>query len=309
MDLLRSKPERPLDSDCCGQGCDPCILDIYAEEIKIWEEECRQFLAGEKLCKKLTLQVKEESGPVLKPSEYNNFTIESVEKETGDSYRYRFKLPNGASLGLQAGQHVVVRGDVSREIITRQYTPVSDTGAKSFFELLIKIYETGRMSQYVKTWIVGTEVQMRGPCGTFEYQPNKYKRLYMLAVGTGIAPMAQIIQTVLNNEEDETMVTLLYGCKTYQDILLKTEIDDWSRYWNFTCTYFLSQEPEFESKVAYKYGDKVIQSRITCHTVHTVIPDEQDNFLVLICGTRSFEQDMIKCMTELNVTEQKYHKF
>lgn len=131
----------------------------------------------------------------------------------------------------------------------------------------------------------------------------------MLAVGTGIAPMAQIIQTVLNNEEDETMVTLLYGCKTYQDILLKTEIDDWSRYWNFTCTYFLSQEPEFESKVAYKYGDKVIQSRITCHTVHTVIPDEQDNFLVLICGTRSFEQDMIKCMTELNVTEQKYHKF
>ena len=63
----------------------------------------------------------------------------------------------------------------------------------------------------------------------------------MLAVGTGIAPMAQIIQTVLNNEEDETMVTLLYGCKTYQDILLKSQINNWSRYWNFTCSYYLSQ--------------------------------------------------------------------
>ena len=54
MDLLPSKPERPLDSDCCGQGCDPCILDIYAEEMKIWEEECRQIKAGEKLGTKMS---------------------------------------------------------------------------------------------------------------------------------------------------------------------------------------------------------------------------------------------------------------
>ncbi|XP_045157707.2 NADH-cytochrome b5 reductase-like [Mercenaria mercenaria] len=309
MDLLRSRPERPLDSDCCGQGCDPCVLDIYAEEMKIWEEECRQILAGEKSGKTSSLQEEKESGPVLSATEYRNFTIESVEKETHDSYRFRFKLPTGATLGLKTGQHVVIRGDVGEETITRQYTPVSDVGEKSFFELLIKIYETGRMSQYVKTWTVGTMVQIRGPCGTFEYRPNKYRRLYMLAVGTGIAPMAQIIQTVLNNEDDETMVTLLYGCRTYQDILLKSELDDWSRYWNFTCTYYLSQETDNKGKSGYRYGDKICNSRITCDLVHSVISDPQDNFLVLICGTRSFEQDMLGCMKTLDVTEQKYHKF
>lgn len=48
MDIrcLPSKPEPPLDSDCCGQGCDPCILDIYAEEVKIWEEECQRLKDG-----------------------------------------------------------------------------------------------------------------------------------------------------------------------------------------------------------------------------------------------------------------------
>ena len=63
----------------------------------------------------------------------------------------------------------------------------------------------------------------------------------MLAVGTGIAPMSQVINTILNNEEEDTMIQLLYGCRTYEDILMKKELKEWSRYWNFTCHYFLSQ--------------------------------------------------------------------
>ena len=63
----------------------------------------------------------------------------------------------------------------------------------------------------------------------------------MLAVGTGLAPMSQIIQTVLNNDDDETILELLYGCRTYKDILMKRELHEWSRYWNFSCQYYLSQ--------------------------------------------------------------------
>ena len=43
---LPKKPERPLDSDCCGQGCLPCVFDLYEEEVKIWEEECRKTMDG-----------------------------------------------------------------------------------------------------------------------------------------------------------------------------------------------------------------------------------------------------------------------
>ncbi len=63
----------------------------------------------------------------------------------------------------------------------------------------------------------------------------------MLAAGTGIAPMIQIVQRVLKDEEEETRIRLLFSCKTYENILLKDRLDDYSRNWNFSVKYFLSQ--------------------------------------------------------------------
>lgn len=42
---LPAPPERPLDSDCCGNGCVPCVLDIYREEMALWEAECERIRA------------------------------------------------------------------------------------------------------------------------------------------------------------------------------------------------------------------------------------------------------------------------
>lgn len=201
-----------------------------------------------------------------------------------------------------------MKGEVDGRVITREYTPVSDVHLKSSFELLIKIYGDGCMSQYIRTWKTGTRVDIRGPCGHFEYKPNRYRHVYMLAVGTGIAPMAQVIQAILNNEDDETMITLLYGSRTYKDILLKTELDDWSGFWNFNCTYCLSQEVS-SSTSKYRYGDKILYGRISSALVQSLINTSQENFFVLICGTRSFDQDMIQCMADLDIPHDKYHKF
>ena len=39
-------PQRPLDSDCCGNGCVPCVFDLYEEELKIWENESCKLTSG-----------------------------------------------------------------------------------------------------------------------------------------------------------------------------------------------------------------------------------------------------------------------
>ena len=78
-------------------------------------------------------------------------------------------------------------------------------------------------------------------CYAIKVYKFQWKKIYMLAVGTGIAPMSQVIQTVLNNDSEDTLVQLLYGCRTYEDVLMKEEIQEWSRYWNFSCQYYLSQ--------------------------------------------------------------------
>ena len=63
----------------------------------------------------------------------------------------------------------------------------------------------------------------------------------MLAAGTGIAPMTQLIQAILSNESEEGRVRLLYACKTYGDILMKREIREWTQFWNFSAAFVLSQ--------------------------------------------------------------------
>lgn len=43
---LPPKPEEPLQSDCCGMGCLPCVFDRYEEELQLWERECEKIRRG-----------------------------------------------------------------------------------------------------------------------------------------------------------------------------------------------------------------------------------------------------------------------
>ena len=63
----------------------------------------------------------------------------------------------------------------------------------------------------------------------------------MLAAGTGIAPMAQLIQAYLASEAEEGRIRLLYACTTYSDVLMKQEIREWRQFWNFSALLVLSQ--------------------------------------------------------------------
>lgn len=32
------KPVKPPAGDCCGSSCNPCVMDLYREELKCWKE-------------------------------------------------------------------------------------------------------------------------------------------------------------------------------------------------------------------------------------------------------------------------------
>jgi len=69
----------------------------------------------------------------------------------------------------------------------------------------------------------------------------QYRRLGLLAAGTGIAPMLQVIQGILSDEDDETFIHLVYSSQTYDEILMKHTLDEMKAYWNFSVLYVVSK--------------------------------------------------------------------
>lgn len=77
-------------------------------------------------------------------------------------------------------------------------------------------------------------------CSTVVFM--QYSHIGLLACGTGIAPMIQVIRAILENEEEDTFIRLVYACRTQHDIMLKRELlDDWTSHWNFSVLYALSK--------------------------------------------------------------------
>lgn len=36
------RPKMPLEEDCCGSGCTPCVFDVYKILLKEWESKKKQ---------------------------------------------------------------------------------------------------------------------------------------------------------------------------------------------------------------------------------------------------------------------------
>ena len=166
------------------------------------------------------------------------------------------------------------------------------------------------MSQLIKSLQITNFVDWKGPFGDFVYTPNQFQQLVLLACGTGITPMIQVINYILDNENDDTNIKLLYSCQTQHDILLKDRLNEFSAYWNFQVIYFLSRSNE-ESVAADKgsicYQDQLKFVRIDQSILMSEIIEA--NVKVLICGTWSFTKDMIKYLFQLGYTSDQIFKF
>lgn len=221
------------------------------------------------------------SRPVLKKDEFLKFPLILKTALTHNTAVYRFGLPGAKDvLGLPIGQHISVRGVIGGKEIMRSYTPTSlDTDAEGHFELLIKSYPQGNISKMFGELKIGDSIEVRGPKGFYEYLPDVFNHIGMVAGGTGISPMYQIIKAIAADPTDETKVTLIYGNQTEEDMLLKAELDNIaaSRPNQFKVHYMLDRPPTagWNGGVGYITQDIMKQ--------HLPNPTE-DGIQLLVCG-------------------------
>ncbi|XP_071486745.1 NADH-cytochrome b5 reductase-like [Diadema antillarum] len=298
------RPATPPPDSCCGSGCAVCVFDIHDQEVALWKRDCRRKHGPEQ-----GLENETDSGDsAMDPSEYREYELKSITPVCRNTAIYRFALPSRQKLNLSIAKHIILRGKANGSIITRQYTPVSSPDSSGHFDVLIKLYEHGAMSQCISQWKVGDHVEWRGTFGSLTYLPNKVIRILMVAAGTGITPIIQVMRHIVEDEGDETTVRLLYSCRSYDEILLRDELNELALFWNVTIIYFLTQDsPDSHGQ---EYGETVQHGRITKETIAAEVTTVAGRLMrALVCGTRSFEDDVIAFLKDCGIEETSIGKF
>ncbi|ROW17545.1 hypothetical protein VPNG_00711 [Cytospora leucostoma] len=220
----------------------------------------------------------------LKPDIFQEFELKEKTILSHNTAIYRFALPSPAHvLGLPIGQHISIgavldQPDGSHKEIVRSYTPVSGDEQAGHFDLLIKSYPTGNISKHFATLVLGQTIRVRGPKGAFTYTPNMVRHFGMIAGGTGITPMLQVVKAIIRGRKagDRTQVDLIFANVTKQDILLKEDLDALvAEDSGFRVHYVLDRPPEgWTGGVGYVTADMITQW----------LPKPADDVKILLCG-------------------------
>ncbi len=172
------------------------------------------------------------------------------------------------------------------------------------------------MSEHIHDLKEGDTLSFKGPIPKYPWSPNKHTHITLIAGGTGITPMYQLIRAIFKNPEDKTKVSLVFGNIKEEDILLKKEISDLENEFpqRLRAFYTLDSPPE-----SWPNG----KGFITKDLLKEIIPDpKSENIKVFVCGPPGLykavsgpktspqdQGDLSGILKELGYTKEQVYKF
>ncbi|CAJ2671953.1 unnamed protein product [Trifolium pratense] len=240
----------------------------------------------------------------LNPEQFSEFKLVKKAQLSHNVAKFTFELPTPTSvLGLLIGQHINCRGkDGQGDEVIKPYTPTTLDSDVGHFDLVIKMYPQGRMSHHFREMRVGDSLAVKGPKGRFKYQLGEVRAFGMLAGGSGITPMFQVARAILENPSDKTKVHLIYANVTYEDILLKEELDGLATNYpdRFKIYYVLNQPPEIWDGGVGFVSKEMIQAHL---------PPPAQDIKILRCGPPPMNKAMAAHLEALEYAPESLFQF
>lgn len=229
----------------------------------------------------------------LGPKDYKELPLVAKTQLSPSVYRFTFQLPSPQDvIGLPIGQHVAIKATVNEQSVSRSYTPTSNNLDLGVLELVIKCYETGLLTgQYLANLEVGDKVLFRGPKGAMKYRRGLCRRIGMIAGGTGITPMYQLIRAICEDERDTTEISLIYANRTEEEILLREELEAFTRkYKNLKIWYMLDHPSE-----DWAYGKGYVTRQVMAER----LPGPATDTKIMLCGPPGMINASKKALVDL----------
>ncbi|XP_061663940.1 NADH-cytochrome b5 reductase 3-like [Syngnathoides biaculeatus] len=184
---------------------------------------------------------------------------------------------------------------IDGKLVARPYAPTSsdDDDDEGYVDLVIKVDFKDVPSRIPGRRQDGSVPDFRGPSGLLVYrgkgvfavQPDKKspaetrtaKHVGMIAGGTGVTPMLQIITAVVKDPQDPTVCHLLFANQTEKDILLRPELEEIqvNNPERFKLWFTVDRAP-----AGWEYSEGFISEAM----VREHLPPPSADTLVLMCG-------------------------
>ena len=178
---------------------------------------------------------------------FHTLTIKEIVKETSSAVSILFNIPEDLQkvFAFTAGQYLTVRTTVDGEELRRAYS-ICSSEKSGDVKIAVKAIENGKFSNYAYNSLQsGDTLEVAPPEGNFTLstKSDQLKNYLAFTAGSGITPVLSMIKTVLEQEPKSTF-TLVYGNKTADSTIFKTELDALAKKFiaRFNIKYAFSQE-------------------------------------------------------------------
>jgi len=247
---------------------------------------------------------------------YTPFKLIEKVNVTHNTRRFKIALQTSRTvLGLPIGKHFKLRFfDAKGNPVIRSYTPVTADDVYGYVELVIKIYPKGKMGQYLDNLNLGDTIDIMGPVGFICYdspshitytKPRakgkfQFKTLNMIAGGTGLTPMYQVIQQIIKDKKDSTVVKMIYGNLTEDDILCREDLEAMRKLVNVDIIFTLDKPPT---------GWKEEAGYVTPEMIKKYLAPVSQEPITLVCGPPPMMKAVIATLEKLEYPGERILSF
>ena len=226
--------------------------------------------------------------------------ISRVEDHAGIAKSYYFKSEAAPLAYFKAGQYLTFRFEIGNAVVTRSYSIASSPASalSGEYQITVKRISDGFVSDYIlDNWAVGDKVTAYAPEGNLIYNPLRdAENIVAVAGGSGITPFLSLARAINEGDENCTL-TLLYGCRTSDEILFKAELDSLSENNDkINVVYVLSHSDEEGYEKGFVGAD----------IIKKYAPE--GNYSIFVCGPGGMYKFLESELPKLN-KEKKYIRF
>ncbi len=234
----------------------------------------------------------------LHPKE-QKLVISRIEEHSNIAKSYYFKSETELAY-FKAGQYLTFKLEIGNSVVTRSYSIASSPASalNGEYQITVKRIADGFVSDYIlDNWNAGDEVIAYAPEGNMTYCPLRdAENIVAIAGGSGITPFLSLARAIDQGDEDCTL-TLLYGCRTSDEILFKSELDSLSeKNEKINVVYVLSHSDEDGYEKAFVGAD----------IIKKYAP--RGNYSIFVCGPGGMYKFLETELPKLQI-ERKYIRF